>query len=97
MRFEWDDKKNQENCRKHGLDFNVAVQVFSFPMLVALDDREDYGEERWIGVGLARSVPVVVLFTVKADETIRVISMRKALSHERTRYDQAMRERLGPS
>jgi uncharacterized DUF497 family protein len=97
MRFEWDDEKNRENGRKHGFDFNDAVEVFSSPMVVAIDDREDYGEDRWVGIGLARSVPVVVLFTVRAEETIRIISVRKALSHERTRYDQAIRDRLGPS
>jgi len=51
MEFEWDEKKNLENIRKHGLDFTDARQVFQNPVLVKLDDREDYGEDRWIGIG----------------------------------------------
>jgi uncharacterized protein len=46
MIFEWDEQKNQANIRKHKLDFEDAWQIFEAPMLVALDDREEYGEER---------------------------------------------------
>ncbi|PIP05432.1 MAG: hypothetical protein COX52_11965, partial [Syntrophobacterales bacterium CG23_combo_of_CG06-09_8_20_14_all_48_27] len=47
MRFEWDEKKNNENIRKHGLDFSDVWQVFENPLLSKLDDRENYGEDRW--------------------------------------------------
>ena len=96
MRFEWDDAKNRENIRKHGIDFADASDVFAGPMLVGLDDRADYGEDRWIGLGLLRSRVVVVAYTEPAEGVVRIISMRKALSHERTRYEQALRDRLGP-
>ena len=43
MRFEWDDAKNQVNIRKHGLDFADAWEIFNMPMLIASDDRKDYG------------------------------------------------------
>lgn len=52
MRFEWNERKRQSNLAKHGLDFRDANKVFEAPMLVAQDEREDYGEDRWIGVGL---------------------------------------------
>ena len=52
MQFEWDEQKNQDNIGKHGLDFADAWEIFTAPMLTALDDREDYGEDRWIGIGL---------------------------------------------
>ena len=97
MRFEWDEDKNRVNTHKHGLDFSDAWEVFAGPMLVGLDDREEYGEDRWIGVGTLRSVVVVVVFTERDDDTIRIISMRKATSRERERYEQALRDRLGPS
>ena len=42
MRFEWDENKNAENMRKHGLNFADAWQVFRNPILVKADDREDY-------------------------------------------------------
>lgn len=54
MRFEWDDEKNKENIRKHGLDFSDARELFDAPMLVNLDTGEDYGEDRWIGVRISQ-------------------------------------------
>jgi len=97
MRFEWDEEKNQSNVRKHGLDFADAWEVFESPMLTALDDRQDYGEDRWIGVGMLRTRTVVVAFTERGEDTIRIFSMRKATAQERKRYEQTLRDRLGPS
>lgn len=96
IRFIWDEQKNRQNSRKHGLDFADAWEVFGGPLLVALDRREDYGEDRWIGVGLLRGRVVVVVYTEPGDDTIRIISLRKALSHERSRYEEALRDQLGP-
>ena len=94
MRFEWDENKNAENIRKHGLDFADARQVFQNPMLVKLDDREDYGEDRWIGIGIISSgIVVVFIFTEKEQEMIRMISMRKATKNERTRYEKAIKDK----
>ena len=96
MRFEWDEDKNAENIRKHGLDFADAWQVFQNPMLVKLDDREDYSEDRWIAIGIMSSgIVVVFIFTEKYQETIRMISMRKATKNERTRYEKAIKDKLG--
>ncbi|MGQ9554324.1 MAG: BrnT family toxin [Anaerolineae bacterium] len=95
MRFEWDDDKNRINISKHGFDFADARLIFAFPMLIGLDDREEYGEDRWIGIGLLRGRVVVVVFTERGEDTIRIISLRKALKHERIRYEQAIANRLG--
>jgi len=46
MRFEWDEKKNKANIKKHGLDFADAPEMFDHPMLVSLDTRYDYDEDR---------------------------------------------------
>ena len=48
MRFEWDERKNQVNLAKHGFDFADAYLVFNMPMVVELDAREIYGEDRYI-------------------------------------------------
>ncbi len=96
MDFAWDEEKNQANIRKHGLDFADAWEMFTMPMLVAPDDREDYGEDRWIGIGLLRRIVAVVVYVERREGVIRVISLRKALLHERIRYEQALRDRLGP-
>ena len=76
MKFEWDEQKNQANIKKHGLDFGDAYKVFEYPMLVNLDNRKDYGEERWIGIGLMDTRVVVILFAEPDEDTIRVISLR---------------------
>lgn len=89
MHFEWDEQKSQANIRKHGFSFADAWEVFEAPMLIDLDDRFDYGEDRWIGIGRLRSRIVVVVYAEPDDETIRIISLRKALSHERYCYEQA--------
>ena len=96
MRLEWDEQKNQANIRKHGMDFADAWEVFTVPMLVAIDEREEYGEERWIGIGLLRTFVVVVVYVERSKDVIRVISLRKALSHERKEYERILQDRLGP-
>jgi uncharacterized DUF497 family protein len=95
MRFEWDRRKNQINVEKHGLDFADFYEVFQSPMLVKIDDREDYGEERWIGIGLMEMRVVVIVFTEPKEDTIRVISFRKATTYERKRYEQTYKNEFG--
>ena len=82
MDFEWDDRKNETNLDKHGFDFTDAYRVFDIPMVVDLDDREDYGEDRWIGTGMLDGRVVVVVYTEPDESTIRVISFRKALDRK---------------
>ncbi|MBA3057717.1 MAG: BrnT family toxin [Gammaproteobacteria bacterium] len=81
MNFTWDEAKRQANLQKHGLDFADAVKVFSGPLVLFEDQREDYGEQRMIGIGLLDSL-VVLIVHVESDESIRIISMRKADSNE---------------
>ena len=95
MRFEWDDAKNALNIEKHALDFADAKDIFQSPMLTALDTRYDYGEERWIGIGFLKGRIVTVVFTKPGRDTIRVISLRKAVKRERTRLERALKDRLG--
>jgi uncharacterized DUF497 family protein len=97
VNFEWDEEKRQSNVSKHGLDFTDAWEVFEGPMLTGLDEREDYGEERWIGIGLLRGLVVVIVFAERGEDTIRVISLRKGLKHERIKYEQAIRDGLEAS
>jgi uncharacterized DUF497 family protein len=83
MRFEWDEGKRDESIAKHGIDFVDVPEVFDGPMLVRLDARHRYGEDRWIGMGLLRTAVVVVVYIEWEDEeTIRIISARRATRHE---------------
>ncbi len=97
MEFAWDENKNTANLIKHGFDFADAYRVFDLSMLVALDEREDYGENRYIGLGLLDGRAVVVVYTEPDEETVRIISLRKALSQERKRYEQYFQNELGAS
>ena len=82
MRYVWDEAKRQANLKKHGLDFADAPEVFAGPMVLIEDSRaEDYGEQRMIGIGLLDCL-VVLIVHVESDETIRIISMRRADSDE---------------
>jgi uncharacterized protein len=96
MRFEWDEEKNQINIHKHGFDFTDAWEIFTMPVLIAVDEREDYGEDRWIGIGLLRTTTVVVVYVERFQDVIRIISLRKALAHERNEYEKFLQDRLGP-
>lgn len=91
MRFVWDNNKNNENKRKHGFGFELAQYVFEDESILSwLDDRRDYGEERWISIGTILDVMfVVVVHTTRSEgneEIIRIISARKANKKERQAY-----------
>jgi uncharacterized DUF497 family protein len=83
MQFEWDEAKNLENIRKHRIDFADVPDMFDGSMLVELDERTDYGEDRWIGIGFLRNGVAVVVWTERQGDVIRIISARKANRYER--------------
>ena len=92
MRFDWDENKNSENIGKHRIDFADVSPMFNGPMLVELDQREDYGEDRWRGIGFLRNIIAVVVFTEPDADTIRIISARKANKYERSKFEQWLTE-----
>lgn len=85
MRYTWDEAKRQINRQKHGLDFADAEKVFAGPIVLFEDSRENYGEQRMIGIGLL-DILVVLIVHVESDEEIRIISMRKADNDETDLY-----------
>jgi uncharacterized protein len=94
MRLEWDEAKNQANIRKHGFDFADAEEMFRGPLLVRPDTRQDYGEDRWIGIGMIGGQVAFVAFAERPRDTIRIISLRKADHEERREYDEAIQNGL---
>jgi uncharacterized protein len=94
MRFEWDEAKNRANIRKHGFDFADVEEMFRAVLLLSPDTREDYGEERWDGLGMIGSRIAKIIFTQPLPDTIRVISLRKATKRERKEYEKAIGDRL---
>ena len=95
MKFEWDERKNEVNIDKHGFDFADAHRIFNLPMAVELDQRSDYGEDRWIGTGMLDGRVAIVTYTEPDRNTVRIISLRKALLYERKNYEQYLKNRLG--
>lgn len=90
MKFEWDEAKNVANLQKHGIDFADVVEIFDGVMLVQRDEREDYGEGRWIGIGSVQSSLLVVIYTERHGDTLRLISARKATKYEVRRYEDTL-------
>jgi uncharacterized DUF497 family protein len=63
-------------------------------ILVRPDTREDYGEERWIGIGMIQGRFAFAAFTEPSPDTIRVISLRRAAYEERKEYERAVKDGL---
>jgi uncharacterized DUF497 family protein len=85
MRFTWSERKRSLNIKDHGLDFVDAPRVFEGATFTYEDDRLNYGEQRFITLGLLAGVPVSIAHT-ESDDGIRVISFRKATSREANLY-----------
>ena len=87
VEFELDEAKRQSNLSKHHLDFYDAEIVFSGLTFTYADDRFEYGEDRYVTLGLLRRTVVVIAHTER-DEVVRVFSMRKATRNEERLYFQ---------
>ncbi len=85
MTFEWNETKRKENLKRHGLDFQDVPVVFENELVTDVDDRFDYGEQRYYTLGILDHVVVVVSHT-EDDDLIRVISFRKAEKDEEEIY-----------
>lgn len=86
MEFEWDRNKADSNFRRHGVRFEYATRVFDDPFRIEREDHsEDYDEQRFQVIGMVESRLFFVVYTDR-DDVIRIISARKATSHERRQY-----------
>jgi uncharacterized protein len=84
--FEWDDTKAAANYAAHGVCFEDARSVFKDPFAIEqVDDREDYGEERFTIIGMVENRLLFVAYSMRG-ENIRIISARGAEPHERRSY-----------
>lgn len=94
MELEWDEAKREINLAKHGLDLAVSLELFADYFMERLDSRQDYGEDRWVALGMIHGVVVVLVYTER-DDRLRPISLRKATVQERSIYEQARQKYVG--
>lgn len=92
--FEWDPVKNFTNRLNHGFDFEDAAIVFCGVTVTYEDNRKHYGEIRWRLYGVLFDIVVNIVYTIRND-SIRIISMRKANSRERNRYEREIKQKQG--
>jgi uncharacterized DUF497 family protein len=85
VRFEWDERKRQSNLATHGVDFADLEPLFAGDTVTVLDDRFDYGEDRFITLALLNGIVLAIAHT-ETDEVIRFISARRATSYEEEVY-----------
>ena len=87
--FEWDPKKSASNEEKHGVSFEEAKTLFTdqFARLIADPDHSEK-EDRFILLGTSiHSRLLVVCHCVRTNDSIRIISARKADKQERKLYE----------
>lgn len=85
MDFEWDEEKRRANFAKHGIDLLDAAFLFEGEVLRQRDDRQDYGEERYIAIGMVGEECLVAVYTVR-ESRIRLISVRRGGRRDRKKY-----------
>ncbi len=84
--FQWNNAKAAQNYAKHGVTFEAAPAIFDDPFAIEeIDGRENYGEERFITIGMASGRLLAVLYTQRG-ETVRIITARGAEPYEQPEY-----------
>ena len=89
LEFEWDEAKAEANWRTHGVSFELAQTVFRDVFAIErLDDRADYGEQRFIMIGAAEGHVILFVAYTEREQRIRIVSARRATAHEEADYFQ---------
>ncbi len=90
MEFTWNPNKAIQNQEKHRIDFADAATVFDDDYFVTQEDVAAYGEQRFVGTGIdAQGRILTVVYTLlDDDETIHLISARRATKRETMYYAQ---------
>ena len=94
MKFAWDPSKNLANQRTHGISFEEASDLFrsGVDYLEIFDDEHSVTEDRFIAIGPIRRGLVLLVWTERDEETIRIISARWATEREHALYRSYMEE-----
>lgn len=91
--FEWDEEKRQENWKTRHVDFLEAAAIFNDPEVIeAIDNRDDYGEERIQALGQVDGVFYLVAYTWRGPAR-HIITAWKVGEHGRKRYQAVLARR----
>ena len=89
MKIEWDPKKAISNLKKHGVSFEEAATALSDPLAATgADPDHSLTEDRYVTFGVSEKGRLVVVSHTEKDETIRIISARRANKGEREFYEE---------
>lgn len=89
LKFEWDDNKAEVNAAKHGVSFEEAATVFDDENAIMFDDPDhSEDEDRFILLGMSMMARILIVCHCyrNEDESIRIISARKATKNEARQY-----------
>ena len=90
MEFEWDKNKAERNEKKHGISFSEATTVFGDPLEITISDPEhSSGEYRFLSIGKSNMGNILVVsYTERENNQIRIISAQMATNREQRNYEQ---------
>jgi uncharacterized protein len=89
VRFDWDENKAASNLRDHEVSFEEAQEVFDDDWAVVIpDEAHSTGERRYHIIGASSQRLLLVVYTERAEEVIRIISAREPENYERRQYDE---------
>ncbi len=88
VEFEWDPIKANSNERKHGVSFSEAMTVFGAPLELTISHPEhSEGEYRFLSIGRSSASRILVVsYTEREENSIRIISARRATKPEQKHY-----------
>lgn len=92
MEYDWDPEKAKANLRDHGIGFAEAATVLEDEFALTREDPDAEGEQRFVTLGLSDSGNLlVVVYTHREPDVIRLISAWKANKRQRTTYEKVRR------
>ena len=96
VEFEWDEAKNLTNQQKHGLSFEEASGLLSSgsDYLEIFDEHHSDFEDRFIAIGPISSGVILVVWTEREEDLVRIISARPATAREQQMYRRYMEKNL---
>ena len=89
MTYEWDPVKSAANLKDHGVDFADAVIALEDERAVTIEDPDSEAEQRFVSLGMDPLGRILVTVFTHRNESVRIISSRKATKRERLRYEGA--------